>query len=70
MAKNYEINVAKNCHFVMKNPYCQNIAICKIFLPKICHKLDEHLPYFLSSIWQLCASAHSSRPLSFAGLLI
>jgi len=30
-----------------------NIAILKMFLPNICHKLDKHLPYILSSILQL-----------------
>ena len=44
----------KNCHFQWKI----NIAIFKNVLPKICHKLGKHLPYFLSSVWQSCRDLH------------
>jgi len=58
--KKYELQkimksiLPKNCHFVMKNQYCRNIAIFTKFMPKICHELDKYLPNFLSSIWQPC----------------
>jgi len=38
-----------------------NIAIFKNFLQKICHKLDKHLPYFLSRIWQPCSRLQVQR---------
>jgi len=54
IAKAMKSKLPKNCHW--KINIAKNIAIFKIFLPKICPKLDKHLPYFLSSIWQPCCN--------------
>jgi len=40
-----------------ENNIAKNIAIFKIFWPKICHKLDKHLPYTLP----MCVRKISSK---------
>jgi len=53
-ATNYKINIVKKFPFSNEKSILPKYCHFQNFLPKIWHKLDKHLPSFLSSIWKPC----------------